>query len=88
MQLFAESKTYFHSVDDSTFLHIPPLHSRETHVRLWGAVQVVEEDGAPPVHPVDAVPDTDASPGLLVSSVLKKQPCLKQNMLNPRPEAK
>lgn len=44
-----------------------------THLVLWGAVQIVEEDGTPPVHPVDALPDTYASAGLLIAFVLKQQ---------------
>ena len=46
---------------------------RDAHLALWGTVQIVEEDGTPPVHPVDAIPDTDASAGLLVTFILKQQ---------------
>lgn len=45
----------------------------DTHFILWGAVQVVEEDGTPPVHPVDALPDTHASPSLLFTFILEQQ---------------
>ena len=48
---------------------------RKTHVALWGAEQIVEEDGTPPVHPVDALPDTDTSPGLFVTFILKQRAC-------------
>lgn len=45
------------------------------HLVLRGAVQIVEEDGAPPVHPVDALPDADAFAGLLIAFVLEQQAC-------------
>lgn len=44
-----------------------------SHLTLGGAVQIVEEDGTPLVHPADALPDTDASAGLLVTFILKQQ---------------
>ena len=47
----------------------------DPHLALRGAVHVVEEDGTPPVHPVDALPDADASAGLFVPSVVKQQAC-------------
>lgn len=50
---------------------------RNTHFALWGAEQIVEEDGTPPVHPVDALPDADASAGLLITFILKQQACQK-----------
>ena len=50
-----------------------PHSDRNTHLVFCGAVQVVEEDGTPPVHPVDALPDTDASAGLLITFILEQQ---------------
>lgn len=55
------------------------LADRNTHIALRGAVQIVEEDGAPPVHQVDALPDTDASAGLFITFILKQQACEKQH---------
>lgn len=43
------------------------------HLILRGAVEIVEEDRTPLVHPADALPDTDASAGLLVTFVLEQQ---------------
>lgn len=43
------------------------------HLALGGAVQIVEEDRTPLVHPADALPDTDASAGLLVTLILEQQ---------------
>lgn len=56
------------------------LHSdRITHFVFCRAVKVVEEDGTPPVHPVDAIPDTDASAGLLITFILEQQAWKKQS---------
>lgn len=43
------------------------------HLAVGGAVQIVEEDGTPLVHPADALPDTDAPAGLLVTFILEQQ---------------
>lgn len=45
------------------------------HLVLRGAVQIVEENGAPSVHPVDTLPDADAFASLLIAFVLEQQAC-------------
>lgn len=52
-----------------------PLWLRRVYLVLRGAVQIVEEDGAAAVHPVDALPDADAFAGLLIAFVLEQQAC-------------
>lgn len=51
------------------------IYKANTHLGLCGTVQVVEEDRTSPVHSADALPDTDAPPGLLISLVLKQRAC-------------
>lgn len=52
------------------------------HLAPGGAVQIVEEDGTPLVHPADALPDTDASAGLFVTFILEQQTWVKTKQRN------